>query len=317
MITMRLKRILSAFCAIVVLVSCACVPIGFFVENNLTASATTNDRASMYDECGYDYVVLSNDECEYRLYYDLQNDGIHLVGMTGDVSDKVSGIIEIPATINGIDVVSIDYGLSDCDVTEFIIPNTVTYIGEAAFSGNQKLYSITIPDSVTYMGQDVFYEDYSLNTIYYGGTRQEWRLLFGVEFLYDCSSYIKVYFCGNDCECYYDGLPENAAIPSVTVPIDETSETTTTTTDTIDSSIKLGDIDGDNEITSTDAYMCLVAYVNMQLGLSTGMSSEQLTAADVNGDGTVDVMDSYYMLCYYAEVQLRGVAAWSDILSRY
>ena len=66
-----------------------------------------------------------------------------------------------------------DRAFKDCkSLTSITIPDSVTSIGNSAFSGCTNLTSITIPDSVTSIGPYAF--DYSLSTIYYNGTADEW-----------------------------------------------------------------------------------------------------------------------------------------------
>ena len=51
-------------------------------------------------------------------------------------------------------------------VTDLIIPDSVTTIGEGAFRYCESLTSVTIPDSVTTIGEDAFYECSSLTGVY-------------------------------------------------------------------------------------------------------------------------------------------------------
>ncbi|MBO5086645.1 MAG: leucine-rich repeat domain-containing protein [Paludibacteraceae bacterium] len=51
-------------------------------------------------------------------------------------------------------------------LTSITIPNSVTSIGDRAFSGCPSLTSITIPNSVTTIGGDAFFECYSLVDVY-------------------------------------------------------------------------------------------------------------------------------------------------------
>ena len=63
------------------------------------------------------------------------------------------------------------------------------------------------------------------------------------------------------------------------------------------SEIALGDVNGDGEIDTTDAYF-IVMYYNEMMDLT----EEQLLAADVNGDGEVDTTDAYYIVMFYNEM---------------
>ena len=81
------------------------------------------------------------------------------------------GAVEIPAVVDGISVVKVGdgsppiFGYGNTTVTSVTIPDSVTSIGDYAFSNCSSLTSITIPDSVTSIGYFAFYSCSSLTSI--------------------------------------------------------------------------------------------------------------------------------------------------------
>ena len=75
-------------------------------------------------------------------------------GLTGKIAIP-EGVTEIPEgdmPKNGI-----EKGFKNCEnITEIILPSTLTKIGSFAFEGCKKIKAITIPASVTAIGQDAF-----------------------------------------------------------------------------------------------------------------------------------------------------------------
>lgn len=65
-------------------------------------------------------------------------------------------------------------------LTSITIPDSVTYIGDAAFEGCTSLTSITIPDSVTEIGAFAFSYCTSLKTVYYAGSKEDWEKIAGI-----------------------------------------------------------------------------------------------------------------------------------------
>lgn len=79
--------------------------------------------------------------------------------------------------------------LSYCaDLTEVIIPESATVIGNFAFRNCTSLESIHIPDSVTEINRSAFAGCTSLSRIYYSGTREKWET-FGVGLPSDATVY--------------------------------------------------------------------------------------------------------------------------------
>ena len=58
---------------------------------------------------------------------------------------------------------------------DLVIPDSVTSIGDYAFSGCSGLTSITIPDSVNFIGSYAFYYCSKLKNITYTGTIADWK----------------------------------------------------------------------------------------------------------------------------------------------
>lgn len=67
---------------------------------------------------------------------------------------------------------------SNCDnLTRISLPEGLTTIGEVAFGGCVSLTKITIPKGVTSIGKNAFDRCRNLNTIFFGGTTEEWEAL--------------------------------------------------------------------------------------------------------------------------------------------
>ena len=64
------------------------------------------------------------------------------------------------------------------NVTEYILPSSITSIGNYAFYGCSGLTTITIPSSVTSIGEAAFSECESLETVNYDGTKEKWDAIY-------------------------------------------------------------------------------------------------------------------------------------------
>ena len=97
---------------------------------------------------------------EYEnLYYTFTEGGVRIEGHNGDISGKLVIPDQLPAYPDSQPVVSIDYGaFRDCTaLTEVVIPDTVTFIGNNVFSGCTGLTKVTLPNSVTSIEYGAFF----------------------------------------------------------------------------------------------------------------------------------------------------------------
>lgn len=86
-------------------------------------------------------------------------------------NSKIEDII-IPDTVTKIG----DYAFSLCsDLTSITIPDSVTCIGNYAFSGCSSLESIKLPDSVDRISEGAFYDCKMLKSVNFNGTIAQWR----------------------------------------------------------------------------------------------------------------------------------------------
>ena len=123
---------------------------------------------------------------------------------------------------------------------------------------------------------------------------------------------------------------ETTASTAQTLPAESTTATTNTTAATETTTVTTaattttkptptlakGDLDGSDNIDSTDIYYALYYVANIAVGNSGGLTREQIAAADVDGSGFVDSTDIYYML-YYVALHGAGIhQTWEEVLAK-
>ena len=59
--------------------------------------------------------------------------------------------------------------------TSFLVPNSVTSIGDYAFYACDSLTSVSIPNSVSSIGDEAFYDCSKLKDVYYSGSQEQWK----------------------------------------------------------------------------------------------------------------------------------------------
>ena len=84
------------------------------------------------------------------------------------------------------------------EVTEIVIPNTVTSIGDYQFYGFSNVTSIVVPNSVTSIGNSAFSGCGSLENVYYKGTIEDWCRIKFSGFSSNPMSYAKHFYMLNE-----------------------------------------------------------------------------------------------------------------------
>lgn len=211
-------------------------------------------------------------------------------------NDKIKSVI----IEEGVTTI-MDFAFSDCSALEsVIIPNSVTVIGRSAFSECVSLTSVYLPNNVEKICSSAFYNCESLTDITIENPKCEILLRLTWEIDGDttiCNRYSdKAYFDGTIHGYLNSTAQEHAeCFGHKFEAIDET---------------KMGDIDGDGIIDSSDATLVLIEYSLLQTGGEPSFTSEQFNAADTNKDGIIDSTDASKILTYYADISTGKNPSW-------
>ena len=110
--------------------------------------------------------VYTDEESGDKFTYDVNDDGKYEI-ISFSSKNNTPHKIEIPAKIDNVEVSGIAASAfkANNQITEVVIPDSVTYIGDLAFWNCEYLTTVSIPDSVEEMGACVFNNCSSLKTV--------------------------------------------------------------------------------------------------------------------------------------------------------
>ncbi len=228
---------------------------------------------------------------------------------------------------------------------EVTLEEGITLIEDDAFANCDNLEKIVIPKSVTGIRYTAFTYDTKLTMYGYKDTYAEkYAEMFGFPFVAlddsdtppvttttttetTTTTTAAIEITPPDTE---PPATETTASTVQTLPAESTTTTTNTTAATETTTVTTaattttkptptlakGDLDGSDNIDSTDIYYALYYVANIAVGNSGGLTREQIAAADVDGNGSVDSTDIYYML-YYVALHGAGIhKTWAEVLAK-
>jgi hypothetical protein len=109
---------------------------------------------------GYSQTISGNTSGDFQYSYETLTQDVTITGYTGS-----GGNVSIPAVINNMPVTKIKDNYDQYSgvfsfkiLTSIVIPNSITYIGDHAFSGCG-LPSVTLSNNVTYIGEAAFFNN--------------------------------------------------------------------------------------------------------------------------------------------------------------
>lgn len=306
---------------------------------NSTAQAYAEKYGRKFE--ALDYTEGTYEQLKYK------NHGGHI-----EISacDKYATEVEIPAEIEGLPVTSIgEFAFEECRMTSIKIPDSIKYIGNAAFYRCSALTSITIPDGVTSIEGGLFEDCSDLTsvsipdsvTIIKAGAFLNCSALREIEIPRNVASIDDPAFgfCRNlesitilnpDCEIsdseytissgrtdnneyYFDGTIYGYADSTAQAYAEKYGRKFELLDGVPTEELATGDIDGNGNIDATDASFVLAEYAVLSTS-STGTFTEAMNkSADVNGDGMIDAVDASVILGYYAYTSTGG----TDTIEKY
>ena len=231
----------------------------------------------------------------------------------GDGSDILTGKVVIPDSVTYIG----DAAFALDPIREIVLPKHLDYLGGGAFDG-ANFTSVDVPEGVTTL-YNLFYHD---DTSFGGETFEnlkEIKLPSTLETIeigaLKCDNLSDVYFNGTKEQWEKikftqpswaeDGNWDNSAIENAVIHFADGTQT-----------VRRGDIDGNDTLNATDVAQILTYIARLAVGMDTTLTDDQLAAADIDGNGEISSKDAAYLLTFIAQDGAGMEPSWDTILGK-
>ncbi len=184
------------------------------------------------------------------------------------------------------------------DLSEIILPDTLTTISADAFYNCEELTDITLPASLTSIGDRAFTHCTSLTEITVPASVTE----IGMMAFYDCENLQTAAILDPDCDIFNDAdtLPESTVLRGYADSAAQLyAEKYSRKFEEI-SAVLLGDVTDDSTINAEDATAVLIAAAKLGTGNDSGLDETKMQAADTTADGKINAEDATLILRYAA-----------------
>lgn len=267
-------------------------------EASVVISGVKNSAANAYaNKNGNQFVAIS------EFTYDVVDGKAYITGC----SEDFDGVVEIPAIIDGYDVVGITSLVGKNSITELVIPASVVSIDFSGLASLSALEKVTIDAANTvYKSIDGAIYSADGSTLYFvPATVKTFKVADGAVKIADyaiaygaCTSITvpaSVTDIGTAAFCYGPAV----TVYGYTDYVRDYALNNKNTYVSLAEVGTLGDVNGDGVINSSDAYAILVYCAGSDVVDTTGVT---LATADTNKDGNITAFDALLVLQYDAEI---------------
>ena len=227
--------------------------------------------------------------------------------------DVLTGKVVIPDSVTYIG----DAAFALKPIREIVLPKHLDYLGGGAFDG-ANFTSVDIPEGVTTLYNLFYHEETSLGGETFDNLK-EIKLPSTLETIE-----IGALKCGNLSDVYFNGTKEqwenikftqpswaedgnwdNSAIENAVIHFADGTQT-----------VRRGDIDGNDTLNATDVAQILTYIARLAVGMDTTLTDDQLAAADIDGNGEISSKDAAYLLTFIAQDGAGMEPSWDTILGK-